>query len=68
MSGDVLYFEYIIYVTNDKLKWIEINCIMRTRPVVPVPKTILECAEAQFRHIKKGAKFEPKTILECVEA
>ena len=58
IAEDVLYFECIIYVTNNKLKWIEINCTMCTRPVLPVPKHIY-CK-------KKGAKFEPKIILDCV--
>ena len=49
MNEDVLYFEYIIYVTNNKLKWIEINCTMRTRPVLPVPKHIFST--------KKGRKI-----------
>ena len=38
IAEDVLYFECIIYVTNNKLKWIQINPTMCTRPVLPVPK------------------------------
>ena len=58
IAEDVLYFECIIYVTNNKLKWIQINSIMCTRPVLPVPKHIFSQ--------KKGVNFEPNNILECV--